>query len=141
MTISCARRSSSGFSLIELVVALLILGIMMVTVMPALFRYVTQARESTANQDLMTIKQSILIYHAKIGQYPDSLHDLVRKPSNPQAAALWRHPFLEDFPKDPWQQDYVYRKNPPRSPHPFELYSLNDPGEPEAGKIDVWAIK
>ena len=135
-----------GFSLIELVIAITILGILAVIIGPRLMRWIGRASETKAQQELLVLKGSIVEYYAEVRQYPKTLIDLIRKPSASDIALKWHGPYVEPEQAnisgnnimDPWDQPYQYRVTR-GGKHQFELYSLGNPEEPK--KIDVWEIR
>lgn len=146
MIIAQKRRriiASEGFSLIELVVVILILGILAAVVGPAVFRAVAPARTGAAKSSLRALSQAIDTYQAEIGAYPKALEDLVEKPSG-AAGKKWTAPYLKgkSIPEDPWGEPFQY-KITPGSQHPYELYSYggpNGPDTPAEERIDVWNL-
>ena len=121
-----------GFSLIEIMIAVAIMAILAAVLVPQFTSYIRESRESATNATLAAVKQAITLYHAKINQYPSTLRDLIRKPSDPRAAAKWRSSFLEtdDVPRDGWDNEIQYRKTAGGA-KPYELYSYGANG-PEA---------
>lgn len=131
-----------GFSLIELVIAIAILGLIVGVAGPRLLTFFKEAQSDTAENQIKNLKQAINAYYLKVGEYPKTLDDLVRRPSD-VPAKKWREPFIgsdeeenPEVPKDPWGEDYVYRLNPKGSKPPYQLYSWgpNREGSPE----DEW---
>jgi general secretion pathway protein G len=135
-TIGETPKLRSGFSFIELVVAISILAVLALLVGPAAFRYFARAQITTTESNLKSIQNALQMYHLRVGSYPKTLEALVRKPADvPQNK--WEAPYLdaEDVPTDAWGNPFIYRLNPAGSAHLFELYSTG----PEGGeKIDVW---
>jgi general secretion pathway protein G len=138
-TIGETRTSKSGFSFIELVIALSIIAVLSLVIGPAAFRYFKEAQITTTKNNLKSIKSALQMYNMKIGTYPKTLDALVHKPAD-VPMNKWISSYLEDVedvPKDSWGNDFILRLNPAGSAHPFELYSTG----PEGGeKIDVWKI-
>ena len=136
---------NDGFSLTELVVYIAIVGILMVTVGPPMFRYISRANDRKAEQELLSIKKALDEYKMDVRQYPNALIDLMRKPSG-DVGARWRGPYLDEDTititgnsiADPWEQPYIYRRL--QGKPPYELASAGNP-EKENGRIDVRNIK
>ncbi len=120
-----APRSSGGFSLIELMVVLVILGLLAGLVGPQLFGNVDKANVRTADTQAKMLKAALQTYRLDMGQYPTTaqgLAALVSPPTN--VSDYWDGPYLEDeLPLDPWRTPYVYRF-PANNMHGFALYSL-----------------
>ncbi len=116
--------SLTGFTLIEILIVVIILGILAGLVVPRLAGRTEQARQEAARSDIEGgIALSLDLYEADNGRYPQSLEDLVRKPAD---ARNWRGPYLKKgIPKDPWGNAYVYRFPGTQNP---TLYDLSSPG-------------
>ncbi len=136
-------QTAEGFSFIELVVVILILGILAATVGPATFRWLTTGRENTAKTSVRALAQAIDLYHSELGSYPKELEDLVRKPESGPASKKWTASYLKgsNVPEDPWGNSFQYKVTP-GAEHPYELYSYGEAGEgaPEEGRIDAWKL-
>lgn len=136
-----ARATRTGFSLIELVVAILIMGIMGAMIVPKVFSYLKRAKQSATEKTLQTVKGAINLYHQDTQQYPQRLEDLLVRPAT-IPANKYHGPYVgnekntdaetasaEDVPKDAWGAELVYTLKPKGSVPPFELYSYGPNGE------------
>jgi len=137
----------SGFSLIELMIYITIVGILAGGAYLFFTGRIGAAKESSAKTDLRTFKAAILMYNNDIGKYPAVLEDLIRKPSDPEALKRWRNKYVEtDNLKiedgkilDPWENPYHYR--PTKSGNrQYELWSEGDPEAENQVRIDVWDL-
>ena len=121
------ERSSAnaGFSLIELMVVLVILGLLTGLVGPRLFGRVDSSKVKTADTQVKMLKGALQTYRLDVGQYPTTAQGLAALMSPPpEAADYWDGPYLEDeLPLDPWRTPYVY-KFPANNLQGFALYSL-----------------
>ena len=118
-----ARRA--GFSLIELMVVLVILGLLTGLVGPRLFGQVDRGKVQAAETQIKMLRGALQTYRLDIGDYPageQGLAALMRAPA--EVASFWRGPYLEDdLPLDPWRQPYRY-EYPAETAQGFALYSL-----------------
>jgi general secretion pathway protein G len=106
------RRGAAGFTLIEVMVVVAILGILAAIVVPRIMDRPDEARIVKARQDIRVIESSLQLYRLDNFQYPTSeqgLEALVIKPSSPPEPKNWKSGgYLERLPKDPWGNDYQY---------------------------------
>lgn len=131
-------QSSSGFSFIELMVYLFIIGLLMAVGVPAYFAIVERARINTTKQNLALLKQNLNLYNLEHGKYPPQLSYLVERPKD---VKQW-HQYVERLPKDGWGQEFYYKVTS-GGKHPYELYSYGGsagPEEPEDKYISVWDL-
>lgn len=110
-----------GFTMLELLVVLVILGLLAGLVGPQFFGRVDSSKVQTAETQVKMLKMALQTYRLDVGQYPKELNDLAVAPNN--AANLWRGPYLDDvIPLDPWNKAYQYRADT-NAPQGFYLYS------------------
>ena len=116
---------NAGFTLIELMVVLVILGLLAGLVGPQLFGNVDRSKVKTAETQIKMLHGALQAYRLDVGRYPSSeegLAALVRPP--PEAAAVWSGPYLADeVPADPWRTPYRYQY-PADTLQGFALWSL-----------------
>ena len=100
---------NTGFSLIELLVVLVIIGLLGGLVGPRLFTQVDSSKVEIAQTQIRMLKTALQAYRLDVGGYPDveaGLNSLVSRPAN---TALWRGPYLEEMlPLDPWGNPFIY---------------------------------
>jgi len=134
-------QAKSGFTLIEILIALVIVGIMAAIAVPAINTYRERARRRAVVTDLQSLQLAIDAFYDDVGQYPPALRDLVRKPQDPEMAAKWTGPAFKGakLPRDPWGKAYQYKVTPDGD-HPYELYSYGPKGKkaPKAERFDAW---
>lgn len=127
-----ARRAvlagSPGFTLIEMLVVLVIIGLIMGLVGPQVLNYLTNARVKAARLQIQAFASSLDLYYLDTGRYPqgsEGLDALVRRPAG---LDVWNGPYVKGgtVPLDPWGHPYVYRSPADRAP--YEITSLGSDG-------------
>jgi general secretion pathway protein G len=104
------RTSQSGFTLIELMVVLAIIGILAALIVPNVLGRADDARVTAARTDISNLTQALKLYRLDNLRYPTSeqgLGALVQKPSTEPIPGNWR-PYLDKLPNDPWGRPYQY---------------------------------
>jgi general secretion pathway protein G len=105
-----SRRASGGFTLIELMVVLAILGVLAALIVPNVLGRADDARVTAARADVNHLVQALKLYRLDNQTYPSAaqgLQALVQKPSVDPIPANWR-PYLDKLPNDPWGRPYQY---------------------------------
>jgi general secretion pathway protein G len=106
MNYSSTRERTAGFTLIEILVVMAIIGMLAVMVAPNIFNQQAGARRDAAISQISTLEAALDTYRLDVGEYPDSLEGLM---VNETDRAAWNGPYLRrDVPKDPWGNEYVY---------------------------------
>ncbi len=122
-------RCDKGFSLIELLVVLVIIGLLGGLVGPRLFTQVDSSKVEIAQTQIRMLKTALQAYRLDIGAYPTTevgLNSLINKPAN---NLPWRGPYLEEMlPLDPWGNPFVYVPTA-QNFQGFALYSLGADGK------------
>ena len=107
-----ARSRALGFTLIEILVVIVILGVLAALVVPRVIERPDEARVVAAKTDIATIMQALKIYRLDNQRYPSTeqgLSALVTKPEQAPTPPNWKPGgYLEKMPKDPWGRPYVY---------------------------------
>lgn len=101
---------SAGFTLVEILVVITILGILAALVVPRLVGRTDEARAVAAKQDISAIMQALKLYRLDNGRYPTNeqgLQALVTRPQTQPAPANWKQ-YLDKLPTDPWKNVYLY---------------------------------
>ena len=117
----------SGFTMIELLVVLVILGLLAGLVGPQFFGKVDSSKVRTAETQIKMLKMALQTYRLDVGNLPDSLDGLRNAPK--EVKGFWQGPYLEEqIPLDPWNSPYQYQRNA-NAEHGFYLYSLGADGQ------------
>ncbi|AHY44890.1 secretion system protein G [Stutzerimonas decontaminans] len=133
------RRTQGGFTLIEIMVVVVILGILAALVVPQVMSRPDQAKVTVAKGDIKAIGAALDMYKLDNFTYPSTqqgLDALVKKPSgNPQPKNWNRDGYLKRLPKDPWGNDYQYLS--PGTQGQFDLYSFGADGKPGGSDLNA----
>ena len=117
-----------GFTLVEMLLVLVILGILAAIVYPKVAGRGEQARDTATQTQIATFKTALDAFEVDNGYYPkgkNGLLDLVQKPRD---AHNWRGPYLDSIPKDPWQNDYIYDCPGKHNPSSYDIMSMGKDG-------------
>ena len=121
-----------GFSIVELLVVMVILGLLMGLVGPRLFGKVDSSKVKTAEAQVKMLKTSLQTYRLDLGSYPSTdqgLQALMRRPQSGANLDFWQGPYLDDaLPVDPWNNPYQYRLEPTET-QDFVLFSMGADGQ------------
>jgi len=127
------RRRRSGFTLLELVVVIIVLGLLAMIVAPQVISRVSDARTTTAKTQIELLSVALDGYRLDNGSYPTTdqgLAALREKPSRAPVPSNWRGPYLrKDVPMDPWGRPYIYRVPGVRNPAGFDLETFGRDGK------------
>ncbi|CAO3299014.1 type II secretion system major pseudopilin GspG [Stenotrophomonas maltophilia] len=132
------RARQQGFSLIEIMVVVVIIGILAALIVPRLMDRPDQARVVAARQDIAALMQALKLFKLDNGRYPSAeqgLRALVKPPQG--GGAMPVTPYLDRLPNDPWGHPYQYQI--PGTHGDIDVFSLGADSKPggDAGNADI----
>jgi general secretion pathway protein G len=131
------RVRSSGFTLIEVMVVIVILGILAALIVPKIMGRPDEARIVAARQDISTIMQALKLYRLDNRKYPSQdqgLSALVKRPEIEPLPDNWKS-YLEKLPQDPWGNPYQYLN--PGLHGEIDVFSYGGDGKPGGDSADA----
>ncbi len=135
-------NKQQGFTLIEVMVVVVILGILAAILVPKVMDRPDQARIIKARQDIRALEASLNLYRLDNYVYPTTdqgLEALVDKPSSPEPPNWKSGGYLDRLPQDPWQQPYQFLS--PGSRGSIDIYSLGPDQQPSDDDIGNWSLE
>lgn len=134
-----SRSAARGFTLIEIMVVVVIMGILAALVVPKLMGRTDDARIIAAKQDIATVMQALKLYKLDNQRYPTTeqgLQALIAKPTVGPAADGWKTGgYIDKLPKDPWGNPYQYLS--PGVKGEVDVFSLGADGQPGGTSNDA----
>jgi general secretion pathway protein G len=133
---------SAGFTLLEMLVVLVIIGLIASLVGPRLFSRVDSSKVQVAETQVRLLRGAVETFRLEVGRIPsdaEGLAVLYTAPADERAKSRWRGPYLDEaVPSDPWGNPYQY-STPGRDGLPFAIYSYGADGKPggEGNDADV----
>lgn len=123
-----SRRSQRAFTLLELVMVLVIIGVILAMVGPRVFNSLGRASSERAKVQIEQIGSALELYKLDTGRYPTTQEGLNALLAAPGGASNWNGPYLKDPKslKDPWSRDFVYRS--PAERGGYDIVSLGADG-------------
>ncbi|MGH6837763.1 MAG: type II secretion system major pseudopilin GspG [Methylocella sp.] len=140
--IAAASRTGheDGFTLIEILVVITIIGLLMSLVGPRVLNYLSESKVKAATIQIQSFTSSLDLFYLDMGHYPTTSEGLVALVQRPGGETGWNGPYLQKgyVPNDPWGHAYSYRS--PSEHGPYEIVSLGSTGK-EGGTGTAVAIK
>jgi len=124
------RTRESGFTLIEMMVVMVIIGLLVALVGPNFIRQGEKAKLKAARAQIEMLGTALDTFRLDVGRYPTSQEGLAALRQRPFGIDRWDGPYLKkDIPKDPWDRPYLYRA-PGEGSRPYDLLSYGADGAP-----------
>lgn len=129
MRLSQPRSVAFGFTLLELLVVVAIIGLLAAYVGPKYFSQLGRSERTVARSQMQSLSRALAAYRVDAGQFPSTAEGLEALVKRPASAARWSGPYLErQVPLDPWGHAYLYR-SPGVDGADFDLWSLGKDGQ------------
>ena len=124
-----SNKKSKGFTLLELLVVMVIIGLLAGYVGPKYFEQIGKSETKTARAQIDALGKALDQYRIDTGSYPSSEQGLSALNTNPGNVAKWSGPYLaKKIPNDPWDKPYIYKA--PGEHGDFDLYSYGKDAQP-----------
>ena len=134
-------RNQKGFTLIEILLVVVIIGALASMVIPRLSGRSEKAKATIAHVDIdANISSALKLYELDNGMFPTTdqgLEALLRRPASGPTSTNWNGPYLEKEPFDPWGRRYQYQSPGTHNPN-YDLYSYGPSEKDEKGRIANW---
>lgn len=135
------RRSGAGFTLLELLVVMVIIGLLAGYVGPKYFSQIGKSETKVAKAQIDAIEKALDQYRLDTGRYPSSEQGLAVLNQKPTNEPHWSGPYLKkEVPPDPWGRPYLYRS--PGEHGDYDVYSYGKDGQPggtaESADVTSW---
>ena len=126
------RDHQAGFTLVEMLVVLAIIGLIMGLVGPRVLSSLANAKVKTAHIQIESLSSALDVFYLDNGRYPSTEEGLAALVNRPVDAAAWNGPYLKGaaVPNDPWGHPYSYRA--PGEKAPYDLGSMGPAGQDAA---------
>jgi general secretion pathway protein G len=143
MKVRCTQKRTQAFSLIEIMIVVVILGILAATIIPQFIGTTSEAKVGAAKAGIAELESAIERFHIHMDRHPtteEGLKVLLEPPAGEESK--WRGPYIKVLRADPWGNPYQYRRPGTRHPTSFDLWSRGadnaEGGEGDNADIGNW---
>ncbi|MEP9356810.1 type II secretion system major pseudopilin GspG [Xanthobacter sp. KR7-65] len=123
------RAAEAGYTLVELLVVITIIGLIVALVGPRVLGYLGDSKVKTAKIQIQGFASALDLYYLDAGRYPSTSEGLGALVQRPPGVAVWNGPYLKggQVPNDPWGKPYAYRS--PGAGAPYDIVSRGSDGQ------------
>jgi general secretion pathway protein G len=123
------RDGEQGFTLVEMLVVIAIIGLIMGLIGPRVLNYLSESKVKAARIQMQSFASALDLFYLDAGRYPSSAEGLAALVRGTPGLAAWNGPYLKGgaVPNDPWGNPYIYRA--PGEHNPFDIMSLGSDGQ------------
>lgn len=123
------KAGQDGFTLVEMLVVITIIGMIMALVGPRVLNYLSESRVKAAKIQIQSLSSALDLFYLDAGRFPSSSEGLTALVHPVSGVTAWNGPYLKGgtVPKDPWGNQYVYKQ--PAEQAPYEIRSFGSDGQ------------
>jgi general secretion pathway protein G len=123
------RAGEAGFTLVEMLVVITIIGLIMGLIGPRVLNYLNESKVKAARIQLQSFASALDLFYLDAGRYPSTSEGLAALVQRTSGVGSWNGPYLKggSLPNDPWKHPYVYRS--PGEREPYEIISYGSDGQ------------
>jgi len=126
-----SREGEAGFTLVEMLVVITIIGLVMALVGPRVLGYLSESKVKTAKIQIESFAAALDLYYLDNGAYPAANEGLAALVQRPSTAPAWNGPYLRtgSVPNDPWGHPYIYKVPGDHAPYEIDSYGAGGVGD------------
>jgi general secretion pathway protein G len=126
---SCRNANQQGFTLVEMLVVITIIGLIMGLIGPRVLNYLSESKVKAAKIQLQSFAGALDLFYLDAGRFPSTSEGLAALVRSTPGVAAWNGPYLKggNVPNDPWNNNYMYRS--PGDHGPYDIMSYGSDGQ------------